>query len=71
MSVTETANRQRLLLVAEGQSESDLYWNTNSRYRFLKGARLFVNGWNSHGPAHHCAVDLRHYQLKIKKPGTL
>jgi L-arabinose isomerase len=45
--------------------------NTNSRYRFPCGAREFVNRWNSHGPAHHCAVGLGHVSEKIRKLGSL
>jgi len=45
--------------------------NTNSRYRFSIGARRFVNEWNQHGPAHHCAVGLSHISNKIEKLGKL
>ena len=45
--------------------------NTNSRYKFRIGARQFVNDWNSHGPAHHCAVGIGHISSKIKKLGQL
>jgi L-arabinose isomerase len=45
--------------------------NTNSRYRFPLGAREFVNRWNSHGPAHHCAVGVGHIGDKIDKLGSL
>jgi len=34
-------------------------------------ARNFVNNWNSHGPAHHCAVGVGHIGSKIKKMGLL
>jgi L-arabinose isomerase len=30
-----------------------------------------VNDWNSHGPAHHCAVGLGHIGHKIEKLGKL
>ena len=45
--------------------------NTNSRYRFSIGARKFVNDWNAHGPAHHCAVGVGHIANKINKLGLL
>jgi L-arabinose isomerase len=45
--------------------------NTNSRYRFSIGARRFVNEWNQHGPAHHCAVGVGHIAGKIEKLGAL
>ena len=63
-----------MLLVAEGQSVAGAILeigNTNSRYKFPIGARQFVNNWNSHGPAHHCAVGVGHISSKIEKLGAL
>jgi L-arabinose isomerase len=73
LSVVESA-RGLMLLVAEGESVPGpilQIGNTNSRYKFSMGARAFVNHWNSHGPAHHCAVGLGHISSKIFKLGQL
>jgi len=62
------------LLMAEGESVSGpilQIGNTNSRYKFSIGARKFMNDWNSHGPAHHCAVGVGHIASKIEKLGAL
>jgi L-arabinose isomerase len=45
--------------------------NTNSRYRFPIGARRFIDEWNQHGPAHHCAIGVGHMATKIDKLGKL
>jgi L-arabinose isomerase len=74
LSVIETAEGKIALLVAEGVSAPGPVLeigNTNSRYRFPIGARQFVNRWNSHGPAHHCAVGVGHIADKIHKLGAL
>ncbi|HSP43409.1 MAG TPA: hypothetical protein VLO11_11100, partial [Luteolibacter sp.] len=74
LSVVETGNGGLKLLVAEGESVPGPILeigNTNSRYRFPIGARRFVNDWNSHGPAHHCAVGIGHLADKIEKLGQL
>jgi len=73
LSVVE-AKDGLMLLVAEGESVTGPILeigNTNSRYRFSIGARKFVNDWNSHGPAHHCAVGVGHIASKIKKMAQL
>jgi L-arabinose isomerase len=62
------------LLVAEGLSmpgEILEIGNTNSRYRFSLGARRFVEEWNSHGPAHHCAIGVGHIADQIQKVSQL
>lgn len=41
--------------------------NTNSRYRFSIGARNLISQWNSHGPAHHCAVGVGYLDDKLYK----
>ena len=74
LSVVETEDKKLLLLVAECESVAGPIFeigNTNSRYKFSIGARKFVNDWNSHGPAHHCAVGVGHIASKIKKLGSL
>jgi len=74
LSVVQTADGKLKLLVAEGESVPGPILelgNTNSRYRFSIGARNFLNEWNSHGPAHHCAVGLGHISSKLKKLGAL
>lgn len=74
LSVVENRSGELKLLVAEGESVAGpilQIGNTNSRYRFSIGARNFVNRWNSHGPAHHCAVGVGHISSKIEKLGAL
>lgn len=74
LSVVEQSSGKLMLLVAEGESVPGPILeigNTNSRYRFNIGARRFVNNWNSHGPAHHCAVGIGNIASKIKKLGQL
>lgn len=74
LSIIETNDGKLQLLVAEGESVPGPILeigNTNSRYKFNMGARKFVNDWNSHGPAHHCAVGVGHIASKIKKLGSL
>jgi L-arabinose isomerase len=74
LSVVETAGGKLGLLYAEAESVPGPILeigNTNSRYRFACGAREFVNRWNSHGPAHHCAVGIGHVAEKIEKLGRL
>ncbi len=74
LSVVENGKGELFLLVAEGHSVPGpilQIGNTNSRYKFSIGARKFVNDWNSHAPAHHCAVGLGHIASKIIKLGAL
>ena len=72
LSVVQTVDGQLKLLVAEGESVAGPILeigNTNSRYRFPIGAARFVESWNAHGPAHHCAVGVGHIAGKIEKLG--
>jgi L-arabinose isomerase len=74
LSVVQTADGRLKLLVAEGESVPGPILeigNTNSRYRFSIGVRAFVDNWNVHGPAHHCAVGVGHIAGKIEKLGQL
>jgi L-arabinose isomerase len=74
LSLVEKDGDGMLLLVAEGESVPGPILeigNTNSRYRFPIGARRFVNDWNSHGPAHHCAIGMGHISSRIEKLGSL
>jgi L-arabinose isomerase len=74
LSVVQTADGRLELLTAEGESVPGPILeigNTNSRYRFGIGARSFVNNWNVHGPAHHCAVGVGHVADKLEKLGAL
>src|ERR1700712_1434359 len=74
LSVVEAQGGKLMLLVAEGKSVPGPILeigNTNSRYKFPIGARKFTNDWNSHGPAHHCAVGIGHISPKIDKLGLL
>ncbi len=74
LSVIEAGGGKLALLCAEAESVPGPILeigNTNSRYRFPCGAREFVHRWNSHGPAHHCAVGVGHLADKIEKLGAL
>jgi L-arabinose isomerase len=74
LSVVECKRRGFKLLVAEGRTEAGpilRIGNTNSRYRFPIGARAFIERWNAHAPAHHCAVGVGHLSSKLEKLGAL
>lgn len=74
LSVVQTADGQLKFLMAEGESVAGPILeigNTNSRYRFNIGARKFVEDWNLHGPAHHCAVGVGHVTGKLQKLAAL
>lgn len=74
LSVVQTVDGRLKLLCAEAVSEPGPILeigNTNSRYRFSIGAREFVEHWNVHGPAHHCAVGVGHLAAQLEKLGRL
>lgn len=74
LSVVEKIDGKLMLLIAEGETVPGpilQIGNTNSRYKFSIGARKFVNNWNSHGPAHHCAVGIGHIGSKLIKLGQI
>jgi L-arabinose isomerase len=74
LSVVDKPDGKMIFLVAEGESVPGpilQIGNSNSRYKFSIGARKFVNEWNSHGPAHHCAVGVGHISSKLFKLGSL
>jgi len=73
LSVVETADHVKLL-VAQGESVPGPILeigNTNSRYRFPIGTREFIESWNMHAPAHHCAIGVGHIAKKIGKLAAL
>ncbi|HEV2328846.1 MAG TPA: arabinose isomerase, partial [Verrucomicrobiae bacterium] len=74
LSVVQTVDGKLKFLMAEGESVAGpilQIGNTNSRYRFSLGARRFVENWNLHGPAHHCAVGVGHITDKLQKLAAL
>ena len=74
LSVVEDRERGFCLLTAHGESVAGNILeigNTNSRYRFSLGARGFVEQWNAHGPAHHCAVGTGHVAPTLQKFAAL
>ena len=74
LSVVQPGDGSVFLLVAEGESVPGSILeigNTNSRYRFGLGVREFLQAWNRHGPAHHCAVGIGHRSNDLRKLGSL
>jgi len=74
LSVVQTVDGKLKLLVEAAVSEPGPILeigNTNSRYRFLMGARNFMGAWNAEGPAHHWAIGVGHISSKLRKLGEL
>lgn len=74
LSVTEHSGGTLKLLCAHAESVAGPILeigNTNSRYRFSIGARQFIEQWNSHGPAHHCAIGVGHVADRLHKLAAL
>jgi L-arabinose isomerase len=74
LSVVQHPGKGHILLVAEGESVPGPILeigNTNSRYRFAPGVRAFMEAWNAHGPAHHCAVGTGHIAGSLSRLGAL
>jgi len=74
LSIVEDKECGFNLQVAEGESVPGAILqigNTNSRYRFPLGVRRFVEQWNAHGPAHHCAIGIGHLAGQLDKVARL
>jgi len=74
LSVVEDKECGFSMLIAQGESVPGAILeigNTNSRYKFPLGARKFVEAWNSHGPAHHCAIGIGHAAAQIEKVASV
>jgi L-arabinose isomerase len=74
LSIVEDRAAGFKLLIAHGESVPGpvlQIGNTNSNYKFSLGAMRFVEAWNSHGPAHHCAIGIGHIGSTIRKIAAL
>ncbi len=73
LSVVENSGQLKLLIAEADSVPGPILeiGNTNSRYRFAIGARNFIQRWNEQGPAHHCAIGVRHIAQILEKVGSL
>jgi len=74
LAVTQTADGRLKMITAEGESVSGptlQIGNTNSRIRFRRGMRNFVDRWCMEGPTHHCALGTNHVLPVIRRIATL
>jgi L-arabinose isomerase len=73
-SIVEDGGRGFQLLAAQGEcvpGDSLKIGNTNSFYQFSPGACSFIEQWNVHGPAHHCAIGAGHVAGQLAKIARL
>jgi L-arabinose isomerase len=74
LGLTQTADGQLKLLIAEGSSlpgEIMRIGNTNSRLRFALPPDAFLDRWCVEGPTHHVALGIGHHAATIEKVGRL
>jgi len=74
LSVVQRGDGTLLFLVAEGESVPGpvlQIGNTNSRYQFSLGAKVFMQRWTEAGPSHHCAIGVGHVAGSIEKLGSI
>jgi L-arabinose isomerase len=74
LAVVQGKEGKLKLLAAEGESVPGPILeigNTNSRYKFARSVREFIDAWSSQGPAHHCAIGVGHIASKIRKLASI
>jgi L-arabinose isomerase len=74
LAITESSDGKLKFVVAEGESVPGPILeigNTNSRYRFSIGARVFLENWSAQGAAHHCAIGTGHSTAQLMKLASL
>lgn len=74
LGMTQTADGQLKMLVAEGESIPGPVMrigNTNSRLKFKYGPAEFMDLWCAQGPTHHVALGIGHQGNRLKKLARL